>query len=301
MKHAIALCFLCCVAFITYAQTDSFPGLSKIVAPGAQLKKLPQEFAFTEGASTDRDGNIYFTDQPNDQIWKYDVNGNLSLFMEKAGRANGTFFSHAGTLVTCSEANNEIWSIDPKKKITKTIVTSAEGKKFNGPNDLWLDGQDDIYFTDPYYQRDFWTRKQPDLAVQGLYFVKKGTNKAKLIDSTLQQPNGIVGSKDGKVLFVSDIKGGKTYIYDIGRNGVIANRRLFVAQGSDGIVLDANGNVYLTGSGVTVYNPHGELIGRIPLPGWTGNLCFGGKDKKMLLITSSKSVYTLKMQVSGIE
>ena len=99
---------------------------------------------------------------------------------------------------------------------------------------------------------------------------------------------------------MADIVGDKTYKYKIGKGGKLTERKLFVNQGSDGMILDKSGNLYLTGNGVTIYNQEGKKIGHIDIPSnWTGNICFSGKDHKTLFITASESIYTLKMKVSG--
>lgn len=101
---------------------------------------------------------------------------------------------------------------------------------------------------------------------------------------------------------MADIKGNKTYKYAISPDGTLLNKQLFVEQGSDGMTLDERGNIYLTGKGITVYNPAGEKIGHIAVPGnWTGNVTFGGKDRKTLFITASEAVYILPMQVKGAQ
>jgi gluconolactonase len=273
-----------------------------LVAPGAALQKISSQFSFTEGASVDKKGNIFFTDQPNDKIWKYGIDGKLSVFMDKTGRSNGTYFDHKGNLLTCADENNEIWSIDPKRKVT-VVLKDFEGHHFNGPNDLWEDLKGGIYFTDPYYQRPYWKRTEPEIKGEKVYYLPNGKKKAFVVDSDLQQPNGIVGTPDGKFLYVADIKGDKTYKYKINADGTLADKQLFCNQGSDGMTLDNRGNVYLTGTvGVTVYNTKGEKIKVIEVPSkWTANLCFGGKKKNILFITASESVYIIKMSVHGVE
>ena len=99
---------------------------------------------------------------------------------------------------------------------------------------------------------------------------------------------------------MADIRGRKTYRYDIEKNGHLTNKQLFCSLGSDGMTLDDQGNVYLTGRGVSVYNPQGERIQHIAIPsGWTANVTFGGKDRNLLFITASRSVYTIEMKTRG--
>ena len=125
--------------------------------------------------------------------------------------------------------------------------------------------------------------------------------RAVVADQSLLKPNGIAGTGDGKYLYVSDIEADKTYRFQIDTNGALTNKQLFVSQGSDGLKLDNQGNVYLCGKGISIYNAVGKRIGYIPVPAdWVGNACFGGKDKNMLFITASESVYTLQMTVNGM-
>jgi len=272
---------------------------SSIVAPNATLQKLSSQFKFTEGPAVNQAGVVYFTDQPNDKIWMYNPDGTFSLFMDKTGRSNGMYFDRQGNLITCADEKNELWSIGPDKKVT-VLLTDFNGHRFNGPNDLWIDPKGGIYFTDPYYQRDYWERKKPELDGEKVYYLPKGARQAILVDSDLKQPNGIIGTPDGKVLYVADIRDNKTYRYDIQADGMLKNRQLYVSQGSDGMTLDNKGNLYLTGKGVTVYGPDRSKLMTIPVPaGWVGNICFAGKNNDMLFITASESVYTLQMQVRG--
>ena len=302
-KSLLRIVVVTSVLLIQYnvkAQTSgTIEDIMKIVAPGATLKKVSGQFTFTEGPAADKNGNIYFTDQPNDKIYKYSTDGTIALFMDKTSRANGLYVDKKGNIIACADEKGEILQISPNKKTT-VLTAKYQGRQFNGPNDLWIDPAGGIYFTDPYYQRDYWVRKNPDLPKQNVYYLASGKKDAVIVDSLLMQPNGITGSKDGKRLFVADIRDNKTYVYDITKNGMLANRKVFVSQGSDGMTIDNNGNLYLTGRGVTVYDKNSEKIAQIPVPsGWTANVIFGGKDFKTLFITAVESVYTLEMNVSG--
>jgi gluconolactonase len=283
-------------SFIAGGEEDS------LIARGATLQRVSDQFSFTEGPSVDKGGNIFFTDQPNDRIWKYGTDGKLSVFLEKTGRSNGTYFDHKGNLLTCADEKNEIWSIDPKGKVT-VLLKNFQGRRFNGPNDLWEDLKGGIYFTDPYYQRPYWDRKLPDIKGEKVYYLPKGKKEAVVVADDLLQPNGIVGTPDGKFLYVADIKDNKTYKYKINADGRLSNKQLFAEQGSDGMTLDNKGNVYLTGTpGVMIYDKKGKKIETINVPSkWTANVCFGGKKRNILFITASESVYTIEMNVRGVE
>lgn len=278
------------------AQTDS-----TLFAKKAKLQLISNQFAFTEGPAVDKEGNIYFTDQPNDKIWIYKIDGSLSLFMDKTGRANGLYFDAKGNLLACADEQNQLWRISPDKKV-KILIETFEGRHLNGPNDLWVHPKSWIYFTDPHYKRSYWREGISYVKSQNVYFLSKQTGKPVIADSSLLQPNGIIGTADGKFLYVADLKDRKTYRYEIQKDGSLSNRTLFVSQGSDGMTIDNEGNVYLTGRGVTIYNSSGDKIGQIEVPAkWTANVCFGGKERNKLFITASESVFVLDMGVSGVQ
>lgn len=264
-------------------------------------KLIAKQFSFTEGSSVDKQGNVFFTDQPNNQIWEYSIDGKLSLWMENTQRSNGTYFDMKGNLVSCADEHDRLISISPKKKIT-VLVNDYNGRLMNGPNDVWVAPNGDMYITDPYYQRDWWERKKPDLESQDVYYLPKGTHIPIMVVNDMKQPNGIVGTPDGKYLYIADIAANKTYKYAIQSDGKLTGKQLFCELGSDGMTLDKLGNVYLTGKGVTIFNPSGTQIGHIDIPEpWTANLCFAGKKKDQLFITASKAVYIMQMKVSGVE
>jgi gluconolactonase len=275
--------------------------LHLITAEGAKPRLISHQFSFTEGPAVDKKGNVFFTDQPNDQIWEYSTDGKLALFMDHAGRSNGMYFDKKGNLIACADEHDQLWSISPDKKVT-VLVKDYQGRRLNGPNDVWVDPKGGMYMTDPYYQRPYWDRTKPDIEGKKVYYLAPDKTTLTVVDGDFVQPNGIVGTKDGKYLYVADIVARKTYKYTINKDGSLSDRHLFVQQGSDGMTLDDHGNVYLTGKGVTVYNPKGEKIAYIELPDrQTTNLCFGGKHKDELFITAVKGIYVLKTKVRGIE
>lgn len=290
----------------TDAQTNSVSDTTapqkknSIIADGAGLQLISSQFSFTEGPAADKYGNIFFTDQPNNKIWKYDTNGKLTVFLENAGRSNGMYFDKQGNLITCADEHNQLWSITPTGKVT-VLLKDLDGLHFNGPNDVWIHPRGGMYFTDPYYQRDYWTRKSPEIEGQKVYYFQKGKVPVVVADN-LKKPNGIIGTPDGSYLYVADIEDNKTYKYTIAADGKLTGQTLFAPMGSDGMTIDNMGNIYLTGKGVTVYNSEGKQIEHIDVPGgWTANVTLGGKQKDVLFITASKAVYTLKMKVKGVQ
>jgi len=273
---------------------------SKIIAPGATLQKLAGDFVFTEGPACDRQGNVFFTDQPNDRIHKWSIDGKLSTFMQPCGRANGLSFNHEGYLWACADEKNELWRIDPAGKAA-VVVKDYKGKLLNGPNDVWIQPTGGLYFTDPYYKRDYWKRGPKEMDECVYYLAPDHQTLTRVIED-LKQPNGIIGTPDGKLLYVTDIGAGKTYRYGIQPDGALKEKTLFCEMGSDGMTIDSAGNIYLTGKGVSVFDSSGKKIEHIEVPeNWTANVCFGGKDKQTLFITATKSLYGLRMRVSGVD
>lgn len=313
---------LLAVALATTATTAG--AADGVTAPGAQVEKLSGAFEFTEGATCDPHGNVYFTDQPNDRIMKWSVDGELSEFMRPCNRSNGMMFDPKGNLYSCADEKNELWLIAPDKTVT-VLVREYKGKLLNAPNDVWVAPDGGVYFTDPWYKRDWWKRGPQEQEVEGVYYLAPagkadtppdaptdapaGTRPAaaparkltRVIDD-LQTPNGITGTPDGKMLYVSDLGARRTWAYDIRPDGSLANKRPFCDMGSDGMTIDREGNVYLTGKGVTVFDRTGRRIDHIDVPEpWSANVCFGGKDRQTLFITASKGLYAIQMRVKGVD
>ena len=271
-----------------------------VTAPGAQVELLAEGFEFTEGPTPDAQGNVYFTDQPNDRICKWSVDGKLTDFLKPAGRSNGMLMDPNGVLWTCADMDNQLWRIDPNGTVT-VVVKDYAGKLLNGPNDLWMAPDGGIYFTDPLFARNYWTRsRQMQQDGQHVYYLSADRKSLTRVIEDLRQPNGIIGTPDGKTLYVADMGGRRTYRYTINPDHTLSDKTPFCSMGSDGMTIDAEGNVYLTGRGVTVFNPAGEQIQQIQIAeGWTANVCFGGADRKTLFITASDSLYAVKMRVKG--
>jgi len=275
--------------------------VEKLIIKDAKVQKLAEGFKFTEGPAADKEGNVFFTDQPNNRIMKWSVDEELSTFLDSAGRANGLYFDHQGNLLACADMHNQLWKITPQKEI-EVLVEYYDRNLLNGPNDLWVDPKGGIYFTDPLYKRPYWNR-EPESEQPGeyVYYITPDLSELKTVAVDVVKPNGIIGTPDGKKLYVADIGDKKTYVYDIDEDGSLSNRELFTEMGSDGMTIDNKGNIYLTGKGVTVFNKKGKKLGNIPVDArWTANVTFGGKDQQTLFITASEYLYALKMKVRGV-
>ena len=140
-----------------------------IVAPRALLRTISTGFKFTEGPATDAAGNVYFTDQPNNRIMIYTVDGRIETFMQPAGRANGLYFDEQENLIACADEHNELWQIDIKTGMRKVLAHLYNGKRLNEPNDTWVRPKGGLYFTDPFHQRPWWKHHSPTQDVQGTF------------------------------------------------------------------------------------------------------------------------------------
>jgi gluconolactonase len=266
-----------------------------VIAPGAKIEKLADGFNFTEGPVADAQGDIYFTDIPNNRIHKWS-DGKVLIFRENSGGANGLDIDDKGNLYVCEGKNRRITRIDTNGNVT-ILCDNYKGKKLNSPNDLWRDRKGDIYFTDPT-----WAYKKEDMELPGQYvfYLPANSKEPILVIDDMVSPNGVVGTKDGLLLYVADYGANRTWVYKIKDDGTLSNRKLFVSRGSDGMTLDEQGNLYLTGKGVTVFDSSGKQIDYINLgPTQTSNVCFGGKDFDTLFITGGGSLFSIKMNVKG--
>jgi gluconolactonase len=286
------------------------------------LDTIQKGFRFTEGPAVDKEGNVFFTDQPDDKIYRWDAStGAITTFLTGTGRANGMAFDKNGDLIACADMHGELWKIHPDGS-HEVLVNNYGGKLLNGPNDVWVNpATGGIYITDPMFPRGYWDNTDPRkignapgwppiYSEQGsgvaghVYYLAPGSNTLVRVttmagwnpQSTL--PNGLAGSADGKKLYVNKWAGGTTagavgfpggiWVFDINPDGTLSNMRTFVSNlpGCDGMSMDEQGNVYLSnGSGVIAFDPNGNRILTIPTGGGATNNVFAGKNNKQLIIT----------------
>jgi gluconolactonase len=294
-----------------------------------RLDTLGGGYSFTEGPAVDKWGNIYFTDQPNDKIYKWAVNtGRTTTFLTGTGRSNGMAFDKNGYLISCADLHGEVWKIAPNGSHT-VLVNNYNGKLLNGPNDVWINPKTGgMYITDPIFPRGYWDAGDPrqqswppthsEQAATGkggyVYYLAPGSHT--LVRVATEDlgwdsdgwPNGVVGTPDGKKLYVNkwapDINTAGTWVFDIKPNGKLTNMRKFVDMGGDGMSMDENGNIYISNSyGVTAFDPRGNRIFNVPTgPSGATNNVFGGHDNKTLFITGPVDKLTsLDMNVEGVE
>lgn len=265
-----------------------------LVAPGAEMREVAKGFRFTEGPAVDAKGGVFFSDIPNNRIHHIDLEGKVTTVRENSGGANGLWVAPDGRLLACEGRARRV-SARGKDGEWTTLTKTHGGKPLNSPNDLWLDAEGGIWFTDPRYG------DQSGMEQGGfhVYYLPKGAKEPRRVIDDLVKPNGIIGTPDGKRLYVADPGAQKTYAYEITRPGHLGKRKLIAESGSDGMTLDNKGNLYITAALVLVYSPQGQQIQKIQVPQRPSNVTFGGKDRKTLFITARTSVYALDMAVKG--
>ncbi len=271
--------------------TDFLFTYTSVMTGDATLTLISDGFSFAEGPASDSEGIFYFSDILENIIYKWSENDGLSFFRENSGGTNGLYF-YDGNLIGCEGSNKRIVSMDSSGNATVLADTYSDSS-FNEPNDLWVTPDGGIYFTDPLYFG-------VDLSQGGeyVYYISPDRTTTTLVIDDLIRPNGITGSSDGSMLYVTDHGGGATYQYTIETSGLLSDKQLFASVGGDGMTMDSDGNLYICEDGVLVYDSSGNLLETIEISEPT-NVCFGGTNGKTLLITTKEAVYSLSMNSTG--
>ncbi|HVX62178.1 MAG TPA: SMP-30/gluconolactonase/LRE family protein [Pirellulales bacterium] len=273
------------------------------IGPVGEIVKVHGGFMFTEGPAADAEGNVYFSDIPNNRINKVNAAGKLSVFREPSNHTNGTMFNAAGELFCC-EMDGRITAVSADGKTVRPLAETYQGKRFNAPNDLVIDRSGGVYFTDPHF-------RAPDPLPQGVtavYYISSEGKVSRLLDD-LKAPNGVILSPDEKTLYVIPSQQEEMMAYPVEGPGKLGEGRVFCrlkqaegksGTGGDGLTIDSKGNLYITsGLGLQVFNPEGKLLGIIAFPEQPANVTFGGKDFKTLYVTARTSLYKAPMEAVG--
>jgi gluconolactonase len=325
------------VTFMTASSASSEaqdkPDLARVPLPSGLLApeaatSVAARVALLEGPAFGGDGDLFFSDIFANRIYRLTPGGNLSVFRADSGRTNGNTFDSRGRLVSCEGSEQ---GPGGRRRIVRTELESGrievlteryQGKRYNSPNDVVADEKGRIWFTDPFYGDD---RSMLEMDAEAVYRIDPdGTVTRVLSQPEVERPNGLALTPDGKTLYVVDSNGRpggnrKIWAFDVSEAGQPSNRRLVFdfgkGRGGDGLRLDDRGNLWVAAGiqfprhsgetadvppGVYVLSPKGELLGRIPIPeDLCTNLAFGGPDRKMLHVTSGKSIYKIPTAVSG--
>lgn len=289
--------------------------------------QLAAMVCFFEGPAVDEKGCVFFSDIPGNRILKMTPDGAVSVFRSDSGRANGNAFDAQGRLITC-----EGFGLGPggRRRIVRTEMRTGkmtvlterfEGKRYNSPNDLCVDNQGRIWFTDPRYG----DRNELEMEEEGVYRLDPDGAVTRVVSQPhVQKPNGIAIAPDGRTLYVADSNdatGGHRLIlaFDVSEHGELSNQRTIFdflqGRGGDGLRTDMHGNLWVAAGirmprppgestdvpqGVYVISPQGKLLGRVPIPDdYVANLAFGGPDRKTLYVLAGTGVYKIPVTVSG--
>lgn len=187
-----------------------------------------------------------------------------------------------------------VWCLIDTQSSVKILADKYNNRRFNKPNDLWADPKGGVYFSDPAYGRG---EKGQD--GEHVYYLTPDRKKVIRVIDDYVRPNGMIGTPDGKTLYVTDRGDKKTYVYAVNSDGTLSNKKLFAPVGSDGMTIDTEGNIYLTTKTVVVYDKNGNKIETIEAPEVPANVCFGGPDNQTLFITARTSLYSVPMRLRG--
>jgi len=280
-----------------------------IVPKGSKLEKIATGFMFTEGPVWDASNKcLFFSDIPANKMRKWSEAKGVELFREPSGKSNGLTFDKQGRLIACEHANRRV-SRTEKDGTIVTIADSYNGKKLNSPNDVVVKSDGSIYFTDPPYglTAEFGNLGEQELPFQGVYRLSPDGKTLTLLIDDFDRPNGLAFSPDESLLYIDDTERVHVRVFDVKPDGTIANGRIFAdlkddAEGNvDGMKVDSEGNVYVTGpGGISIFDPSGKKLGIIEMPEVSANLAWGEDDWKTLFITASTSVYRIRLNVTGI-
>jgi gluconolactonase len=294
----------------TQAVTKNAVAGDLVAFPGAgQVKKLHDGFKFTEGPAYDGKRYLYFTDIPNNHILRTDVSGYpdrvgpVEVFLEESKSCNGLMFDGQGRLLGCQMKGNVV-SIDTSAKQVDVLSNRYQDKPFNACNDLVVDRQGGIYFTDPRFAA-------PDPWPQGIeaFYYRYPDGKVVRLGEDLVAPNGILLSPDEKTLYVVPSMQKEVMAYEVEAPGKIGKGRVFFEMrqpkgkknsGGDGLSLDVQGNLYVTTElGVQCVSRDGEFLGVIAFPEQPANCAFGGPGNKVLFATCRTGLYAVSMPIAG--
>ena len=296
------------------------PALDAIVPESAQLEKLADGFAFSEGPIWVHEGYLLFSDIPANTIFKWTSEEGVTLFRKPSGYdgtdwpegaevgSNGLTLDSEGRLTLAEHGNRRVTRLEEDGSVT-VLADKYEGKRLNSPNDLVYRSDGALYFTDPPYGL-VGQNEDPakELEFNGVYRV--AGDRLELLDRDLSHPNGIALSPDEKYLYVANsdpIR--KIWMrYEVQPDGTVQNRTVFYDATStteeglpDGLKVDKNGNVYATGpGGVWIFTPDGKHLGTLITPEPPANCHWGDADGKTLYITTGPALYRIRLNVEGV-
>lgn len=272
----------------------------KIVPPQAKVEKLAGDFRFTEGPVwiDQEGGHLVFSDIPANELKKWTPQG-VTTFRSPSQNANGNTVDLQGRLVSAEHSGRRV-SLAGKDGKPETVVDQFNGKKFNSPNDVVVKSDGTLWFTDPDYGLG---GKPKEMEGNWVFRHDPKTKETIALVKDFDKPNGLCFSPDESKLYVADSGQPKHIrVFEVKGNSV-SDGKIFCKidkGGPDGIRSDAEGRIFSSaGDGVHIFNPDGNLIGKILVPESPANLCFGGKDFRTLFITARTGLYRIELATPG--
>lgn len=305
IRHWLVTCaMLCSITSAAHGQQTASGGGGQGVSLRGSVEKLQGGFEFTEGPTQAADGSLYFSDIPADTIYVRRGNAEAESFIKPSGHANGLIAEPGGRLVAC-QMDGQVVAYDLQTKEMQPLASTYEGKRFNAPNDLVIDGEGGVYFTDPLFRAP----EPLPQGVQAFYYIGTDGQVSRLSDD-LPAPNGIGLSPEGDRLYVIPSHSAEMLVYEVDGPGKVSKRRVFCKlrqkeeggnSGGDGMAVDTEGNVYITsGLGVQVFSPEGDFIMVIEFPEQPSNVTFGGSDNRTLFVTARNGLYSVDVSTTGL-
>lgn len=286
------------------------PAIAGVVAAGTKIELIKEGFTGTEGPIALPDGSLIFTETQANRITRIAEDGSTSVFVEGSNGSNGLALAPNGDVYAVQVLKPRVAVVFPDAK-RKVLVDQFEGATFGRPNDIVLDKQGGVYFTDSGAQAG---KPTPEGVNKPAVYYISPKGDVKRLANDIERPNGIQLSPDEKVLYVANTGGEHVLAYDITAPGQIGPRRNFAklggfkqtengpSSGADGLAVDADGRVYVASNlGIQVFSSSGAALGVIALPKQPQNLAFAGTDKKTLYVVGRGSAYKIATLAAGFE